>query len=99
MAPARTAVLGGTFDQLHVGHRALLAAAFAAADRVGIGVTSDAFLRKHPKPRAERLRPYAERVDALEAYLHREFPKGSYWVVPLEEPFGRSVEPGVDILV
>jgi pantetheine-phosphate adenylyltransferase len=95
----RTAVLGGTFDRLHDGHRALLDAAFRSAARVGIGLTSDSYLRAHPKPHPERIRPYEARRRALLRYLREQFPPGSYWVVPLDAPFGRSVEPGVDILV
>jgi len=95
----RTAVLGGTFDRLHEGHRSLLAAAFRSAGRVGIGLTTDSFLQSHPKPLPERIRPYGRRRRALLRYLAAHYRGRSYWVVPLEDPFGGSVEPGVDVLV
>jgi pantetheine-phosphate adenylyltransferase len=93
------AVLGGTFDRLHAGHRALLAAAFNAADRVGVGVTTDRYLRAHPKPLAARIAPYAARRRVLLRYLRSAYPHRTYWLVPLEDPFGGSVAPGVDLLV
>src|SRR5437764_9754180 len=50
--------MGGTFDVLHRGHRALLDAAFAAGDQgVSVGVTTDAFANAH---RQRTVRPYAE---------------------------------------
>ncbi|MGI0132243.1 MAG: pantetheine-phosphate adenylyltransferase [Thermoplasmata archaeon] len=93
------AVLGGTFDRLHVGHHALLAAAFDAASEVGIGVTTDDFLAHHPKPQRTAIRPFRTRLRALRRYLARTFPRRTYWVAPLSDPFGRSVEPGVNLLV
>ncbi|MEK6911713.1 MAG: adenylyltransferase/cytidyltransferase family protein, partial [Candidatus Thermoplasmatota archaeon] len=38
--------MGGTFDILHVGHKALLDAAFALGGEVFIGLTTDAMARQ-----------------------------------------------------
>jgi cytidyltransferase-like protein len=95
----RLAVLGGTFDHLHVGHQALLAAAFRAGDRVAIGITSDRFLARHPKPIAGRIQPYTVRRRALVRWLRAQYPQRRWRVVPLENPFGGSVEPEVGVLV
>ncbi|MFI5415452.1 MAG: pantetheine-phosphate adenylyltransferase [Candidatus Lutacidiplasmatales archaeon] len=97
--PPTTAVLGGTFDRLHAGHRALLAAAFANASRVRIGLTTSAYLSAHPKPFGDLIRSYAARRRALAAYLRRMFPGRPFEVVPLDDRFGGSVDPGVDVLV
>jgi pantetheine-phosphate adenylyltransferase len=96
---SRVAVLGGSFDRLHVGHKALLDEAFRQADRVGIGVTTDAFLRAHPKPLARRIQPLAIRWRAVERYLGARYPRSRWWIVPLSDPWGRSIEAGVDVLV
>ncbi len=96
---ARVAVLGGTFDRLHVGHQALLAAAFDAARRVGIGLTTDAYLTAHPKPWAGRIAPFARRRRELQRYLTSHYPTSRWWIVPLSDGWGGSVEPGVDVLV
>lgn len=93
------AVLGGTFDRLHVGHAALLGAAFAAGRQVSIGLTTDAFVGRSGKPAAERLQPYATRRRALVRWLRRHFPRRRYRIVPLEDTFGRSVGPGIGVLV
>jgi pantetheine-phosphate adenylyltransferase len=95
----RHAVLGGTFDHLHAGHAALLAAAFRAGRTVSIGVTTDRYLAEHPKPASDRLQPYAVRQRALRRWLARHYPGRTWRTVPLEDGFGRSVEPGVDVLV
>ncbi len=95
----RVGVLGGTFDGLHRGHRALLDRAFEVADRVGIGVTTDRYLAAHPKRLSRSIRPYALRRRIVQAYLGRRFPRRRYWLVPLDDPFGGSVAPGVDVLV
>jgi len=95
----RLAVLGGTFDHLHVGHQALLASAFRVGDEVAVGVTTDRFVSHHPKPIPRRIQPFAVRRAALVRWVRRNFPRRKWWVVPLESPFGRSVDPGVDTLV
>ncbi len=93
------AVLGGTFDGLHAGHRELLSTAFRAADRVGIGLTTARYLRAHPKALGTRIAPYAARRARLAAYLRSHYPGRAWWIVPLNEGWGRSVEPGYDLLV
>ncbi|MCI4362523.1 MAG: pantetheine-phosphate adenylyltransferase [Thermoplasmata archaeon] len=93
------AVLGGTFDRLHAGHRALLSAAFDAADTVRIGLTSAAYLQAHPKPGGAKIRNYEVRRRALVRHLRAAFPGRPFEIVPLEDAFGRSVEPGVDAIV
>jgi pantetheine-phosphate adenylyltransferase len=93
------AVLGGTFDRLHVGHEALLRTAFRSGKEVAIGLTTDRFLARHPKPDGRPIEPFARRRRALQAWLRREEPGRTWTVVPLEDRFGGSVLPGVDVLI
>ncbi|HTP53788.1 MAG TPA: pantetheine-phosphate adenylyltransferase [Thermoplasmata archaeon] len=93
------AVLGGTFDRLHVGHAALLAAAFRAGRRVSVGVTTDAFVRSVGKPGARSIQPYAVRRRSLRRWISAHFPRRECRLVPLSDRYGRSVGPGVDVLV
>ena len=95
----RLAVLGGTFDHLHVGHHALIATAFRVGREVAIGVTTDRFIAEHPKPDSRRIEPYAVRRATLTRWIRRNFPGRRWRAVPLENPFGRSVDPEVDVLV
>jgi inosine/xanthosine triphosphatase len=57
--------VGGTFNVLHRGHRALLDKAFDVGDEVVIGITSDEFTSKN---KAKQV-PLQDRILALEAYL------------------------------
>jgi pantetheine-phosphate adenylyltransferase len=47
---SRTVGVGGTFDELHKGHRALLVKAFEVGDHVVIGMSTDEFARTMGKP-------------------------------------------------
>jgi len=95
----RFAVLGGTFDHLHVGHQALLSTAFRVGDEVAVGLTTDRFVSDHPKPLPRRIQPFTARRAALVRWVRQNFPDRKWRLVPLESPFGRSVDLGVDALV
>jgi inosine/xanthosine triphosphatase len=57
--------VGGTFNVLHRGHRALLDKAFEVGDEVAIGVMSDAYSAKHKL----RSVPLESRLSAIKEYL------------------------------
>jgi len=59
----RKVVVGGTFDRLHLGHKALLRKAFEVGRYVYIGLTSDEMIKE--KPHAEKILPYGVRLRDL----------------------------------
>jgi len=95
----RLAVLGGTFDHLHVGHHALLATAFRVGEEVAVGLTTDRFVAEQSKPGMDRIQPFPVRRAALARWIRRNYPGRAWRVVPLADRFGRSLEPDVKALV
>ncbi len=95
----RRAVLGGTFDHFHRGHESLLQTAFSRAGAVGIGITSEEYLRSHPKPYADHLQPFSTRRRVVESWLLRNFPGREWWTVAVSSQLGGALDPRVDLLV
>ncbi|MFB6126298.1 MAG: phosphopantetheine adenylyltransferase [Halolamina sp.] len=91
--------LGGTFDPVHDGHRALFRRAFELGD-VTIGLTSE---KLAPKTRHEQryVRPFEDRRRDLEAELAGLAASDDCeWEVrELTEPTGIATEPGFDAIV
>jgi pantetheine-phosphate adenylyltransferase len=81
--------VGGTFDELHRGHRVLLTKAFEVGERVAIGLCSDAFVAKLGKPHVTS--SYAERLKELKAFLNDLGVLDRAEFVPLDDPFGTTL--------
>lgn len=89
--------VGGTFDVIHTGHKALLSVAFNSGESVLIGVTSDHFADesgKHIK------NDFATRVNNLKKFLDNHFPYHRYEIASLDSYFGpQIVGKNVDAIV
>jgi pantetheine-phosphate adenylyltransferase len=83
---------GGTFDEIHIGHIALLSKAFQAGRKVIIGVSSDEFAKK----RGKRLNhDFDRRVENLKKMIKKEFgSSASYEIAKLDGDFGPAVTTG-----
>jgi pantetheine-phosphate adenylyltransferase len=89
MKEFRKVAVGGTFDELHRGHKVLLTKAFEIGERVLIGLTSDVLAAKMNKPHVTA--SYEERLDALEAFLADLGLRSRAEVVRLDDPYGSSI--------
>ena len=90
MKPFKKVAVGGTFDELHRGHKTLLLKAFEIGDRVLIGLSSDALAEKMSKPHVTA--SYKERLKGLEVFLESLGLWGRAEVVALNDQYGASIK-------
>jgi pantetheine-phosphate adenylyltransferase len=90
--------VGGTFDKLHRGHKALLSKAFEIGEKVVIGLSSDEFASKMGKP--HKTASYTKRLKELEAFIDKNGLTERAEIVPLNDPYGLTLSgKGLDALV
>ena len=89
MKKFRKVAVGGTFDELHRGHKALLMKAFAVGEHVLIGLCSDEFVEKLGKPHVTA--SYEERLKELETFLKAPGLSEKAEIVPLNDPYGPTI--------
>ena len=82
-------IMGGTFDHLHPGHKALLEAAKSFGTFVRVGITTDEFAKslRRSDPNLELMQTFEKRKEELEKFLKsRNF--DSYEVIKIEDRYG-----------
>ncbi|MDH4221897.1 MAG: phosphopantetheine adenylyltransferase [Candidatus Bathyarchaeota archaeon] len=84
-----TVAVGGTFDEFHKGHRALLKKAFEVGNRVLIGLCADDFVKKLRKP--HNIASYEKRLEELKSFLRKRGVLERAEIVPLNDPYGVTV--------
>ena len=89
MREFRKVAVGGTFDELHRGHKVLLLKAFEIGERVLIGLCSDEFVKKLGKP--HNTASYDERLRELKNFLNNLGAAERAEVIPLNDAFGPTV--------
>lgn len=81
--------VGGTFNVLHKGHKALLSKAFEIGDFVKIGVTSDQ-MASNTRGKVT-INPYEKRKGELVEWLNTMGYEGRYEIEVLNDPYGSAI--------
>ena len=90
--------VGGTFDELHRGHKTLLMTAFEIGKHVVIGLSSDELVSRLSKPHVTA--SFEERKQGLKEWLADLGLADRAEIVPLFDAFGSSVkDPEIEALV
>jgi pantetheine-phosphate adenylyltransferase len=90
--------VGGTFDELHRGHKTLLMQAFAVGERVVIGLSSDYLVSKLSKPHITA--SFEERKQGLREWLDESGLTIRAEIIPLFDAVGSTIkDPDIQALV
>ncbi|MBS7639613.1 MAG: phosphopantetheine adenylyltransferase [Candidatus Bathyarchaeia archaeon] len=82
----KVVAVGGTFDELHKGHKALLKMAFESGEKVWIGLCTDEFAKKLRKN--HEIASYEYRVRELMEFLNHLGVSSRAEIIPLSDPYG-----------
>jgi len=94
----KVVAVGGTFDEFHKGHRALLLKAFEMGDRVLIGLSTDELVQRLGKP--HKISTYDFRLEELKGFLRKEGLLERAEIMPLHNAYGVTLSKGcVDALI
>ncbi len=98
MKKFKKVAVGGTFDELHRGHKTLLRQAFEIGDRVVIGLSSDELASKLAKPHVTA--SYADRQQGLKAWLADLGLADRAEIIPLFDAVGSTIkDPDIQALI
>jgi pantetheine-phosphate adenylyltransferase len=78
--------VGGTFDEFHKGHEALLLKAFEVGEHVLVGVSADNLVQKLQKPHL--VATYDVRVEELKSFLRKHGVLDRATIVPMHDAYG-----------
>ena len=86
-------ILGGTFDYLHPGHKALLEAALSFGSFVRVGLTTDEFAKslRRSDPNLELMQPFEDRKEELQKHL---ISRGceNFEIITIDHRYGFALE-------
>jgi len=82
----KVVAVGGTFDEFHKGHRALLTKAFEVSEQVLIGLSTDDLAQRLMKP--HNVATYDVRLEELKGFLRKQGLIDRAKIVPIHTPYG-----------
>ncbi len=98
MKKLRKVAVGGTFDELHRGHKTLLTQAFEIGERVVVGLSSDELVSKLSKPHITA--NYDDRKEGLKTWLNELGLLDRTEIIPLFDAYGSTIkDPEIEALV
>jgi len=81
--------VGGTFDEFHKGHRALLKKAFEVSECVIIGLATEDFVQKMEKP--HKVATYSNRLGELKSFLRKKGWIDRAKIIPIKTSYGNTL--------
>lgn len=95
----KTAVLGGTFDLLHIGHKEFIKFALSISDKLVIGLTSDDYVvnSKSETRNPELIQRYEERKKVLEDFLKEGKITDRVSIVKINDVYGITLDKNFNI--
>ena len=90
--------MGGTFDRLHKGHKALIQTALSSADNITIGLTIDNF--SNHKTLHQIIHSFKDRQEQLKDYLFSIGQLSRVNITPLKDVYGPTISDStIDCLI
>lgn len=92
------AIIGGTFDHFHVGHKAMLEKAFSTAEKVSIGITTPEMYRN--KALTSQIEPQEVREQVLKNFLEKNNWLSRTVIIPISSKYGSTLtDPTIDAII
>ena len=85
----KQAIVGGTFDRFHAGHRKLLSEAFENSENVTIGIATDALFKY--KSFSQLIEDYKSREHAVSVFIAKNALTKRAKIIPIHDIYGNSL--------
>lgn len=92
------AIIGGTFDHFHVGHKAMLEKAFNTAEKVSIGITTPEMYQN--KALNSQIESQEVREQALKNFLEKDNWLSRAIIIPISNKYGNTLtDPTIEAII